>query len=252
MSLRRPVSPWHPRHLWWLLGAAFALDARAEAEPDGRWHGSVSVGGSVASGNTTSRTLAANADAARETSADKIALYALANYGSSDVNGVSTRSADLLRIGARYDYNLSERVFAFGGGQAETNKIAGVDSRYAVNSGAGYKLIRDATTTWDVFAGLGYSRTAFTVGGSRSGAELLLGEESTHKLGDATTFKQRLAVYPGVAEVGTRATFDAGVSTTIIGGWTLDTTLAYRYASKVAPGRKTGDTLLTFGFGYKY
>ncbi|MEO8280573.1 MAG: DUF481 domain-containing protein [Ideonella sp.] len=51
---------------------------------------------------------------------------------------------------------------------------------------------------------------------------------------------------------GNRATFDATVATAISGGWTLNTGFSVRYDSKVAPGLKNTDTLLTAGFGYKY
>ena len=234
----------------WLLAAlvASATVAQAQALPDGRWHGGIAIGGAVASGNTNSKTLAATADGVRETSADKITLYGLANYAHSD----GTTTADLLRLGGRYDFNLSERVFVFGGGEGETNKAGGVDSRYALNAGVGYKLIRTQRTSWDVFGGVGYSGTKFTDDTSRNGAELLLGEESSHKLSETTTVKQRLVAYPGTSRIGTRATFDAGLATAISGGWTLNVGLAARYASKVALGLKKSDTLLTFGFGYKY
>lgn len=228
--------------------ALAAAGAMAQDKPDGLWHGGVSIGGAVASGNTDSKTLAANADAARATAQDKITLYGVANYGRSA--GVTT--ANLLRLGGRYDWNLSDKLFAFGGAETETNKAGGVKSRYALNGGIGYKLVRTPVTSWDVFAGVGYSDTSFTDGSSRNGAELLLGEESSHKLSDTTTVKQRLVVYPGSSDVGTRATFDAGLATAISGGWTLNTGLAYRYASKVAAGMKKSDTLLTFGFGYKF
>lgn len=237
-----------PRGALFSTLVALALGAQAQSNLDGQWHGGISIGGAFASGNTSSKTLAATADGAKETPADKITLYGLANYARSG----GTTTADLLRLGGRYDYNLTERTFAFGGGEAETNKAGGVDSRYALNAGAGYKVIRTPSTSWDVFGGIGYSGTRFTDGTTRNGPELLLGEESSHKLSESTSVKQRLVVYPGTSKVGTRATFDAGLATAISGGWTLNTGLAYRYASKVAPGLKRGDTLLTFGFGYKY
>ncbi len=225
-----------------------AFGVQAQSTPDGQWHGGISIGGAFASGNSSSKTLAAAADAVKETAADKITLYGLGNYARS----AGTTTADLLRLGGRYDYNLSERTFAFGGAEAETNKAGGVDSRYALTAGVGYKVVRTPVTSWDVFGGLGYSGSRFTDGSTRNGPVLLLGEESSHKLSESTSVKQRLVVYPGASRVGTRVNFDAGLATAISGGWTLNTGLAYRYASKVAPGLKKADTLLTFGFGYKY
>ncbi len=226
--------------------------AQAQVKADGLWHGGIAIGGAASSGNTSSRTLSAAADAVNATADDKTTLFGLASYGRSKIEGVNTTTADLLRVGGRYDFNLTDLIFAFGGADAETNKSGGVKNRYNINGGVGYKLIRTDDTSWDLFAGIAYSDTKFTDNTSRSGASALLGEESTHKISDTTTFKQRLVAYPGGGEVGTRATFDAGLATAIIGGWTLNTGLSVRYASKVPVDTKKTDTFLTFGFGYKF
>ncbi len=235
------------------LLAAFAFGAQAQTEFDGRWHGGISIGGSSASGNTDATTVTLNADATKATDQDKISLYSIANYADNETaRGVKTRTAELFRLGGRYDYNLNPRVFLFTGGEAETNDPGGIDMRYNFNAGAGYHVIRNPDTTFDVFGGAGYASTDFTDGRTRNGAELLFGEESTHKVGDSSSFKQRLVYYPGTSELGNRATFDASLATTITGAWTLNTGVNVRYASKVATGLKNTDTLLTVGFGYKF
>ncbi|HYP34245.1 MAG TPA: DUF481 domain-containing protein [Burkholderiaceae bacterium] len=233
------------------LACAASL-AHAEAAPDGLWHGTVAVGGAFASGNTNSKVLTGAADGARVTAADKISLFGNVNYGRNKVNGVETTTADQVRAGGRYDYNLSDAAFVFGGGDGETNKAAGLDSRLNLDTGLGYKIIHDATTTFDVFGGLGWSHAKFTDGTSGQGVTALLGEESVHKLSDTTTFKQRAEFHPGAHDIGNLATFDASLATAISGGWTLNTALAVRYASKVPAGLKKTDTLLTVGFGYKF
>ncbi|WP_418318607.1 DUF481 domain-containing protein [Piscinibacter sakaiensis] len=230
-----------------------AAAVQAQDKLDGQWHGGVSIGGSAASGNTKSTALTVNADATRATDIDKVTLRGLANYGSSETrNGVKTTTARLFRLDGRYDYNLTQRVFVFGGGEVETNEPGGIDSRYNINGGAGYRIIRNDTTSFDVFGGIGYTSTDFVTGRTRSGAELLIGEESSHRISESTSFRQRLVYYPGTSEIGNRANFDAGLSTSIAGAWTLNTGVAVRYASKVDPGLKNTDTLLTVGFGYKY
>lgn len=242
-SARRALVP--------LLGA-LALTTQAQTVADGQWHGGVSLGGTFASGNSSSRALSAGADGVRATQADKITLYSLGNYARSKSAGVSTTTANLLRMGGRYDYNLSDSLFAFGGSEGETNKAGGIKSRLALNGGVGYKLVRTPTASLDLFGGLGFSDTKFTDGSKRNGMELLLGEEGTYKVSEATSVKQRLVVYPGESDIGTRATLDAGVATAISGGWTLNAGLGARYASKVPAGQKKTDSLLTVGFGYKY
>lgn len=235
-----------------LVAAMAQRPVQAQTAPDGQWHGSVSIGGSAASGTTTSRVFTASADGTRATVADKWTVYGLINNGQSKTHGVTTKTAELWRLGTRYDYNLTDRLFAFGGGEAEANKLQELDLRLSANTGLGYKVIREDAMTWDVFGGVGYSRSKYDTGITRKGAELSLGEESTHKLGQSSTFKQRLVFYPGQNDVGNRATFDAALATQIVGAWTLNLGASARYNSKVPAGIKKTETLLTVGFGYKY
>lgn len=238
-----------------LLLAALCLTcpaALAQDTPDGRWHGGLSLSGALASGNTSSRTLAANADTSRATAEDKISLYGIANYGRSRVGGVSTTTADLLRVGGRYDFNLGARWFSFGGAEGETNEAGGVRDRYSLNGGVGHHLVKNDAHLWDVFAGVGYTDTRATDGMRADGAQALFGEESSHKLSDTTSLKQRLVYYPGGGELGDRATFDAGLATTLSGSWTLNAGLSSRYSSRVPAGTRKTDKLLTMGFGYRF
>lgn len=235
-----------------LMQTQAQAQAKAPAKPDNLWHGSLVLGGAFASGNSSARTLTGSGDVARATSADKISLFGNVNYGRNKVAGVDTTTADQVRLGGRYDYNLSEAAYVFGGADGETNKAAGLDSRFNLNAGLGYKLIRDEDTSFNVYAGLGYSDAKFTDGTRGKGATALLGEESTHKLNESTSFKQRFEFHPGASDIGNLATLDAGLATAITGGWTLNTGLAVRYASKVPVGLKSTDSLLTVGFGYKF
>jgi len=226
--------------------------AHAETAPDGQWHGNTALGGAYASGNTSSMSLTLAADTSKATAIDKINLAGLVNYGRSKVNGLDTTTADQIWLKGRYDYNLSQDLFAFGGVGVETNKAAGTESRYGLNVGAGYKLIRTAATSFDIFGGVGYASVHFTNNTSANGSELLLGEESTHKLSDTTTVRQRFEYRPGQGGLGNLATFSASMATAISGGWTLNVGMSSQYASIVPKGSKSTDTLLTVGFGYKF
>ncbi|RZL37170.1 MAG: DUF481 domain-containing protein [Rubrivivax sp.] len=235
------------------LALALASQAAlAQDNPDGRWHGGLSLAGAFASGNTSSRTLAANADASRATAQDKISLYGIANYGRNKVDDVSTTTADLLRVGGRYDFNLGPQWFSFGAAEGETNKAGGVRNRYNLTGGVGYHVVKNDANSWDVFGGLGYTASQLTDGSNANGVQVLLGEESSHKLSETTTLKQRLVYYPEGDDLGDRATFDAGLATTISGAWTFNAGLSSRYTSRVPIGTKKTDNLLTVGFGYKF
>ncbi len=247
-----------PKRQCLCAGAALALGllcsphAWALTETDGLWHGAYSAGGSASMGNTRAGSLTAQADASRSSEVDEITLHGLFNFGSEESKGVRTRSAELLRGRSRYDFNLSDTLYAFGGAEGETNRPGGVQRRLGLNTGAGWRLLDDARVRWDLLGGLGYAQTDYTDGSRRRGPEVLLGEESMHKLGSGSSFKQRAAWYPGVSDIGQRATFDATLTTTITDGWTFNGSIALRWNQKVAPGLKQGDGLLSFGLGYKF
>jgi putative salt-induced outer membrane protein len=238
-----------------LSSAAFSQELA-----DGQWHGEVTIGGSFASGSNSSRNFNANIDGDRASIEDKIHLHAIANYGSSTNDDVTKLTAQLFRAGGRYDYNLNEDVFVFFGGEQETNKFQNIDTRSSFDFGAGYKILHSTKSSWDLFAGAGYSSTRlytqtkiFPPRPIRiKGSTVLLGEESSHKITPTTTIKQKFVIYPGQSEVGTRGVWDLSLSTVVIGGWTLNVGVNIEYESKLGPEYKSTSSLVTFGFGYKY
>ena len=240
-----------------LICTSYVGSTQAQTIQDEKWHGGIAIGGSYSSSNTVAQTFNLSANGSRASKEDKLGLYAVMNYGSNTVNKVRTNTAQLLRLGGRYDYNLSEHSFFFGGSELETNKIQNIDSRYSFNAGAGFKLIKTDDTSFDLFTGLGYSDTRFgtTIPPSPSnkkGVEFLIGEESTHKLSTTSSIKQRWAIYPGSSDIGTRSTFDISLATVVANGWTMNASAAVSYTSKPSNNFKKTNSLITFGFGYKY
>jgi putative salt-induced outer membrane protein len=231
--------------------------AQATVKDDGQWRAAMGLGASVASGNTDTTVLNANADAVRKTKEDKISLYGNAMYGKS----AGVKSADALRFGGRYDYNLSQSLFAFGGADVERDKIAGLSSRIALSGGLGYHLINTPDLTWDLFGGAGYTMDRYDAARvisnnsvtSYNYANLLLGEESTHKLGESTSFKQRFVVYPNLKDSKAwRSQFDAGLAVAMSKAMNLNVGLSNRYNNEPGAGFKKSDTLLTTGISYKW
>ena len=240
-----------------ITSVSLASPAFAQTKLDNLWHGNISIGGSYASSNTSTQTLNILANGTKATAEDKLGVYSLVNYGSNEVNGIKTNTAQLFRLGGRYDYNLSVDSFAFAGSEVESNKLQNVDSRYMVNSGAGYKVINTDITSFDLFVGLGYSNTSFgatippSVQGQK-GFEVLFGEESSHQLSTNTSVKQRFVYYPNNSKLGTRSILDMSLATVVADGWTMNAGLAMSYYSKPSAKFKKTNSLITFGFGYKY
>lgn len=239
------------------LAAAGAAQAQATVKNDGQFRAAIGLGASLASGNTKATNLALTADAVRATDQNKLSLYGNLQYARS----AGTTTADQLRLGARYDQNLSANLFAFGGLDLERNKFANLSLRSQLSAGLGWHVIKSPTTTFDVFGGLGYVsdkyKTAMVIDGSArdsySYMSLLLGEESTHKLSDSTSFKQRLTVVPNLKNSGEfRANWDAGLAVAMSKAMNLNVGFGFAHNSEPGPGRKSTDTLLTTGISVKF
>jgi len=239
------------------LAAAAAAQAQATVKNDGQFRAAIGLGASLASGNTKATNLSLNADAVRATDQNKLSLYGNMQYARSS----NQTTADQLRLGGRYDHNLSADLFAFGGLDFERNKFANLNLRTQLSGGLGWHVIKSPATTFDVFGGLGYVsdkyKTAMVIDGSSRDTygytSLLLGEESTHKLSDTTGFKQRLTLVPNLKNRGEfRANWDAGLAVAMSKSLNLNVGLGLAHNSEPGPGRKTTDTLLTTGVSVKF
>lgn len=226
----------------------FVSTAVLATERDGLWHGSGTVSFSQASGNTNSTLLVGNVDEARASSVDKLSLYGSAMYGTSQ--GVTNN--DKLRGGARYDYNLSEKIFVFGLGELQRDSIAHLSLRTTLSAGSGYHMIQSDETALDLMGGLAYSRAKYLPATVQSKAELMLGEESSSKLSDTITLKQKLNLYPSLTSSGQyRSIFNASVVVALMGTVGLSVGVQHQYNSFVLPGVKRTDLILMTGLEFK-
>lgn len=243
-------------------GAAQAQTAapvtpQATLKTDGKLRAALGLGASVSSGNSRTSNFSLTAHGVRATDQDKTTLYGSALYARA----AGVTSAEQLRLGGRYDYNLTTDTFAFGVADLERDKLANLSVRGVFGAGAGYHVIKTTDTTFDVYGGLAYNADKYVAatvidGQSRSSygyASLLLGEESQHRLSDTTSAWQRMVVYPNLRNRGEfRANFGAGVSVAMSSTMNLNVGLGYAFNSDPGVGRKKGDTLLTTGVSVKF
>jgi putative salt-induced outer membrane protein YdiY len=249
------------RFITWGAAASTALlagvvQAQTTIKEDGVWRGSVGAGLSINDGTTRSTSANLNAEMLRLTTQDKIRFYLTGLYGKS--NGVE--SANLIRGGGRYDYNLTPRVFGFAGLDAERDKPGNLELRIAPSLGLGYHVIKNDTTTFDVFGGVGYAKDSYftpkvVAGSLRSSygyAELLIGEQSTHKLTDTVSLRQSYTFYPNLNNHGEyRSVFDGGLAVALSSKLSLTVSLVNRYNSDPGSGIKKSETLFVTGIAAK-
>ena len=229
----------------------------ATLKTDGKMRVALGLGASVSSGNSRTSNFSLTAQGVRATAQDKTTVYGSALYARA----AGITSAEQLRAGGRYDYNLGANTFAFGTADLERDKLANLSLRGVFGAGAGLHVINTPATTFDVYGGLAYNADKYVTatvidGQSRSSygyAALLLGEESQHRLTDTTSVWQRLTVYPNLRNRGEfRANFASGLSVAMSSAMNLNVGLGYAFNSDPGLGRKKGDTLLTTGVSVKF
>jgi putative salt-induced outer membrane protein len=249
------------------LGATLFTDAQAQTQPqpplqatianDDQWRGAGSLGASATGGNARASSLTLAADAVRSTAEDRTTAWGSVLQSRAD----GRVTADQLRLGARQDRRIDTNWFAFGGLDVERNQLANLALRGQLGGGLGLHLLATPVHTVDVMGGLAYStdryETPSLVAGElrdgRSYASLLLGEESSHRLQQGLTLRQRATLLPRLGDLSDyRATWSAGLSMAVSKAVALNVGYGLTYASEPGLSRRKLDTLATTGLTVRF
>lgn len=242
-----------------LLCVLFQLPAQAQVtlEPDGRWRHLFTAGANISSGNNDAASLNLSIEGARLTAQDKWTWDARADRSRS-------QGADTVeRYEARTQYNrdFSADWFGFGSGAWLRDRLANLSSRVSVASGVGRHLWRNDGGFFDVTAGLGYSldryvTPAVVAGRSRDAygrAELVLAEESRHRLSDTTGLRQKFSYLRDLRESGRyRTVLDLGVTVAMTERLNLTAGLSHRYDSDPGGNLDNSDLLFVTGVSVRF
>ena len=226
------------------------------------WEGGVNVGFSIARGNSETESLALAFNADHPTEHDKITLYA---NTINTTNNLATPSsvANLTQGGARYDRDLTNRLFAFAAADFMVNGLQFLDLRQVYGGGLGVHVIKSDRTILDLLAGLNYTHETYSNGNvivpgpppvyeSYGVTNRFLagtfGEEWDQKLGKSTTLTQTLGFFPNLQQTGEyRFTFNVGSTTKISKWFAWQNLFGDIYISNPPAGAKNNDLILTTG-----
>jgi putative salt-induced outer membrane protein len=226
--------------------------AQVTLKPDGQWRYLFTAGANVSSGNNNAGTLNLAAEGAKQSTYDKWTWNAKADYARND--GVDTTERYALR--SQYNRDFSTDWFGFGSGETLRDKLANISARYSVASGVGRHVWASDQGYFDVSAGLGYTYDRYVNATDISGAlrdrygrlELVLAEESSHKLTETTSLRQKFALYPDLRDSGKyRAVFDTGLTVAMTQSLNLSAGLSYRYDSDPGGTLRKGDAMFVTG-----
>ncbi len=226
------------------------------------WTGTFDLGFTQTSGNTETETFTLGANAVRATSRDKITVAYTQIYSTSNASGPNLTTANAKRGGLQYNLNLKPKMYIFGLVDLENDQFQSLDLRFAPAGGAGYHAIKTANTILDLSLGASmdkefFSATATTPAGSpglnKTYAEILIGEEFTHKFSKTVSMHENLVMFPNVSSVGNyRMNFDISGAAAIKKWMSFQISASDRYLSDPLPGRKTNDILFTTGLHFVF
>ena len=226
--------------------------AQVTLKPDGQWRYLFTAGANVSSGNNNAGTLNLAAEGANQSTYDKWTWNAKADYARND--GVNTTERYALR--SQYNRDFSTDWFGFGSGELMRDRLANISGRYSLATGVGRHIWSDASGFFDISGGLGYSYDRYItptviadeLRGSYGRLELVLSEESSHKLTDTTSFRQKFSVFPDLRDSGKyRAVFDTGLTVAMTQSLNLSAGLSYRYDSDPGGTLRKGDAMFVTG-----
>jgi len=228
------------------------------------WSGLFDLGLSVTQGNSSTTALTIAGKAARVVPKNKLTAYYTQVYSRDSHENPAITTANAIHGGVRDDFNLNEKIYAFGFTDFDEDALQHLDLRNVLGGGLGYHLIHSKKTEFDVFGGLSFNQEYFgsyaidnptpppalllEPSQSRHSAEIVSGETFGMKLGARTTISEQLSFFPNLSSTGDyRVNFDATAVTKLNNwlGWQI--TFSDRYISDPPIGLKGNDLLLSTG-----
>lgn len=215
------------------------------------WAGTIDAGFSLTSGNSKTRTFTIGVRGTRETTENKLNVYANALQVKNSTSGKKVTTAQSIWTGGRYDIFINQKWFAYVAGDFEYNKPQKLNLRAVAGSGAGYRIMRNDNSNFDVTFGVTHNYENFTTKLIRNSAEASFGEELKQKINPRVRLNQRFIFYPNLTNFGQfRALFDASLQTDINSWLGMHLTIGNRYNSQPVLQTKKNDFLLSTGLRF--
>lgn len=229
-----------------ILCLSTSLFAQAEdTKIEQTWEAAAELGYIKTSGNSDTETL--NAKFKAETGYNKwthqLELVALKSV-SNDI-----RSAEKYRIELQSDYDLGERMYAFGNTNWENDNFSGLNYQAAIATGLGYKAIKNDEMKLNLELAPGYRITEDENNNTEEDAIVRAAETFAWKISESSTFDQYLKVEAGDSNTETR--FGIALTNQVAGDLSMKVSYDITHNSDVATGKDKTDKETAITLVYK-
>jgi putative salt-induced outer membrane protein YdiY len=222
------------------------------------WTGTASVGLAGTAGNAKTSTFTTGMTASRTTTNDKVAVYFNTVKSSATVNGLNSETAEAVRGGWKYDRHTGPRLEVNAFNDWEYDRFQGLDLRFVLGGGLGYRTWKGTRGDLAIQAGFDYDRDKFsatstTAALARMSSEGYFGDDFNFKLNGATKIVQSFRMFNSLSDTGEyRASFDLSADTKLRKWLVWNLTFSDRYLSNPVGTLRPNDILYTTGIGVTF
>jgi putative salt-induced outer membrane protein YdiY len=217
------------------------------------WSGSFEAGFTTARGNTSINNLHFGVIAVQTTDRHRLRLAFTSLLAESSALGKQVTSAGVIHSGARYEFNVSERTFAFGLVNFDSDQQQRLDLRSVAGGGLGRRLADASAATLDVFTGATFNREVFSSFPDRMSGEFLGGQELTYRFSSRTSVNERLVLFPNFTSPGNfRLTFDSSALIKFNNWLGWESRVSEMYLTNPVNVARNNDVIVTTGIRLSY
>ena len=222
---------------------------KAFNEPPVEWHGGGALAARTSDGNTHTTSALLTIDLGRESEQDRITLKAVFRYGKTKDVLTERNSYGL----AKYDYFLSERLYAFGLVELLGDRFKDLRLRSTIAVGLGAVVIQQERTDLRLEIGPAHVHNDFVDGEDESHGALRLGAHFRQALPWTFEVVDDLSFTPNLEEGDDwTARNDLALTAAIGEGWSFKTGVITDYDNDPPDGVRKHDNTYYVGLGYRF
>jgi len=219
------------------------------------WTGDVVAGALFSRGNTYVDQANVGFDLMRRTEQDRWTFGGGYNFGRQRDPGTGnkTTTTDNWFGTAKYDYFITEKLYAFGSFRYEHDRIANLDYRLTPGAGLGYQWVETPALSFNTEAGIAYVVEKFGDDTSNDFIAARLAYHVKKDFNEKVSLFHNLEYYPSLERLDDYLVVtDAGVRVTLTAKMFAEYKAEFRYDSMPAPGASRSDLRHIVGVGWKF
>jgi len=216
------------------------------------WDGNANIGFSYTSGNANNITMTTGLRAVKASPDGGMTVYFRSLWNSSHRSPATITTQNAFWGGARYDRNLTKKMFGFLSYDFERDKPKRLSFRSVAGGGLGHRTIRNDRTQLEVLAGMAWNRT-WQAGGDSDTPEGLVGLNFKQKLNSRMRLQNAFTYFQNVTDRHEyRILFDTSLTTDLTPKIGVYVAVGNRFNNDPLGNAAKNDFLLTTGLKWNF